>query len=609
MSRMTFIIILTIIGNSGLTQSAKYFTSENREAVQAISYGFESWYEDENELPGGVVVIKPSNDESGITDHDNIQNAVDEMSKAGGGKVQLEAGKYFVNNQIMMKSNVILRGAGMNKTVVRNTRTGGVDGASWNVVMLGLHHPMFMTRGLVDIYHKVKFGSVKAGDKQFTLLDSVYDDPVFTKRDNKKYWSKHKPAVGDMVLLTDYDHGRTGPNVPKPATHHWGQFARITGINDYNVTIDEPFVSDLKQGIVHWIPEDPPVHERANLPYWWVENAVVADMEFENTSALIYAYVGTRNSLVENIKAVKMREPRRGFQIQGLYKSTIRGCYVEYAGGRSVEIKSCSGRSLLKNNTFVNVGNNSPRPAIALGESVYAIHIHDNEWHYKVSPHPDTWTFCMPEQYGGSFKRNYIHFDEGVKYPDQASMFQIRGGCPSVTYMDTPYQFCRNTGYMVWEDNRYDVTIGRTYDFFSTNINKTHRYWMRGALINGDDWTGSKITNYAAARIRNGFPARPEDVVVVEHVKNLIGQEASWDSEEPASTFPRIVADEDNPAELISTTIQSNFTNIRINDPWVRYDGMILKKNKNAYRWNEQTKLWINIDNPDDKKPFWFVLD
>jgi hypothetical protein len=264
---------------------------------------------------------------------------------------------------------------------------------------------------------------------------------------------------------------------------------------------------------------------------------------------------------------------------------------------------------LIENNKFVGVGAIDKdeggdrahvaigsRPSISLGESVYAIHIHDNEWHYKVSPHPDTWTFCMPQQYGGSFKRNYVHMDKGLKFPDNASMFQIKGGYPTYTYLDSTYQLYRNTGYMIWEDNRYEVSIGRAYDFFSTGIDKTDRYWMRGALIKDEDWTGSVIVNSAAASIRNGYPAKAEDVVIVENIKGLIGSELSWLAEFPATSFPQLFANMNDPAEIQSITTQSDLQeDLIINDPLVRVDGVMVKIEGKVYKWNEKKEEWISI--------------
>ena len=36
-------------------------------------------------------------------------------------------------------------------------------------------------------------------------------------------------------------------------------------------------------------------------------------------------------------------------------------------------------------------------------------------------------------------------------------------------------------------------------------LDKTDEYWMKGARITGDDWTGSVITQDVACIIRNGY--------------------------------------------------------------------------------------------------------
>ena len=588
-------------GNQKANQTA-YFTGENLEAVQAISYGFKPWYERENELPGGVILIEPTGDISGQSDLDNIQNAVNRMSAKGGGKVKLAAGKFFVNNQIMMKDNVILRGAGMDYTAVRSVRTKGT-GASWNIVMLGLHHPGFLTRDRGDVYHKVKFNKVEAGTNTFTIADGFYDDLVFTRQDNREYWDKHKPRVGDLMLIGDLKHGRIGLSSPKVAAHFWPQFVRITGIDGYTVTIDEPHVMGKESGIACWVPSPAPFNERANLPYWWVENCIVGDMEFENVEAMIMAHVGARNVLLENIKVIETRGIKKGIQINGFYKSTMRGCYLECAGGRSVEMKHGSARSLVKNNKFVHTGSLSWRPSISTGEGDYAMHFHDNEWHYKVSPDPETPMFFMVMQYGGSFKRNFIHTDQGAGFPEDATVFAIRGSeNVAFTYQDTTHYYSRPTGFMVWEENRYEIAIGSAYEFTS-NVT-TDKHWGKGALISGDDWTGTVFYEPAAGKIINGYPTRVEDVVKAHNVRNLKGTKMSWLSEDPASSFPRLIADVHDPDELTSVITQADLKkNELINREQVRKDSMVVKVKDQLYMWHEAEKHWKNLGEGEDIVP------
>lgn len=50
----------------------------------------------------------------GINDSDAIQQAIDNLSQAGGGTVRLAAGEYTLETPVYMKSDVILRGAGIN---------------------------------------------------------------------------------------------------------------------------------------------------------------------------------------------------------------------------------------------------------------------------------------------------------------------------------------------------------------------------------------------------------------------------------------------------------------------------------------------------------------
>lgn len=594
------------------TWPEEYFGGENMEAVQAISYGFKPWYANEDELPGGVAVIKPSGDESGKTDRNNIQDAINRMSEAGGGKVQLKEGKYYVNNQLEMESNVIFRGAGMDKTVVRNTRTEGGP-ASWNVVMPGVHHPAFYTKWKEDLFHKVKFGPVKAGETMFTIVDEEIEDAVMTKRNNREYWDKNKPEVGDMLMVNDYVFGLDNIQAYRPVTHHWTQFVKISDIDGYTVTIDEPFVRDLGSGLACWVPSPEPVNPRTNIHHGWVENCVIGDMEFENVAAMIYAMVGTRNTLLENIKVLKTRGPGVGIQIQGFYKSTMRGCHLEITGGRSLEVKDGSARVLIEGNKFVNVGSGSRRPSISTGESVFAIHIHNNEWHFKVAPHENTPMFFRVQQYGGSFRNNYIHSDEGAGLPEGASVFSFNGdGKLDLSQMeptsiifdhvDPNYEFYRPTGFMIWEGNRYEVNASSAYRF-SGSGKKSH-FKMKKVVIRNEDWTRSMLTGESAGIILDKYPDTSHEIIVVENVKNLKGQNTTWQATGPVSSFPRLTANRFIPEEMVSITTEADLAdNPLINDPLVRIHGMIVKISGKRYTWDSLSKRWENLDGGDDIVP------
>ena len=585
-------------------QMNEYIDADNFHAAQNITYGFKPWYEHENALPAGVVTISPSGDATGEKDRNNIQQAIESMHDAGGGKIQLEPGKYYVNNVLAIRSNVIIRGAGRDSTIIRNTRTAG-DQISWNAMMPGIHHPAFHTRDKEDDYQKIKIASTTAGTDTFIVLDGTFDGPVFTNQNNRAKWDNDKPEVGDLVMICDYDHGRDGQsaeNWPKAVTHHWTQYAKITEINGYKVTIDEPHVHDRDEGVVFWIPEKPPFASRANLDLFWTDNCVIGDMTFENTPGLIYGYVGVRNMLFENINTVNIRGSKKGFQIQGLYKSTIRNCYTEVEGGRCFEIKHGSARSLLEDCKFDVVGATSWRPAISTGESVYAIHFNNNEWHYHVDPHPTTYMFMRSETYGGSFTNNYIHGEQGVSFPSGASMFSISSNAGTLNHENSefdyfPYFYHRVTGYTLWKDNRIDIDVGIGYDIRTGD--NTGRYWTKGIKISGDDWTGTTFTRESyASRLLNVSADKEKEVVIAENVRNMKGRTSSWSTSNEG--YPRTFANINDPDQVNSiitnVTIHSND---KINNSVVKTDGMVAKSGDNIYRWNESASEW-EIVVPDE---------
>ena len=52
-----------------------------------------------------------------------IQKAVDSVSKAGGGEVLLSAGEYILADSVHLRSNVVLRGSGIDKTVLKKNNS------------------------------------------------------------------------------------------------------------------------------------------------------------------------------------------------------------------------------------------------------------------------------------------------------------------------------------------------------------------------------------------------------------------------------------------------------------------------------------------------------
>jgi hypothetical protein len=291
----------------------------------------------------------------------------------------------------------------------------------------------------------------------------------------------------------------------------------------------------------------------------------------------------------------------------------MRGCYVEYADGRSVEIKDGSARTLLQNNTFVCVGGESWRPSISTGESVFAIHFHDNEWHYKTAPHPNTPMIFRMQQYGGSFKRNHVHTDEGVSFPDHIPVMNMDAGsrhkrtemdpkADLYTHLNPDHESFRMTGFFVCEDNRYEVATGSAYKITGAGRNDEHQ--MKQILIRNEDWTGSTFSGTAGGMILNSFPAHENEVVIVENVKHMTGGRFSWQSEDPASCFPRLYGDYRDPEQLNSVSTKADLTrNPLVNDTLIRRDGVVVKTDEGSYVWSQAKGKWKDIDGGEDIYP------
>lgn len=71
--------------------------------------------------------ILPSGDTSGATDVVAINNAIAAANTAGGGTVSLQAGTYYVNSPIILKSTVVLRGSNLEATIIKLANSSNVD--------------------------------------------------------------------------------------------------------------------------------------------------------------------------------------------------------------------------------------------------------------------------------------------------------------------------------------------------------------------------------------------------------------------------------------------------------------------------------------------------
>lgn len=66
----------------------------------------------------GSVAVLPSGDTTGATDVAAINAAITAANTGSGGTVQLQAGTYWINTPVILKSNVTLRGTGVGNTIV-----------------------------------------------------------------------------------------------------------------------------------------------------------------------------------------------------------------------------------------------------------------------------------------------------------------------------------------------------------------------------------------------------------------------------------------------------------------------------------------------------------
>lgn len=75
----------------------------------------------------GITTVLPSGDTSGATDVAAINAAITTANSSSGGTVQLQAGTYWINAPIILRSNVTLQGTGAVNTVVKTTAASNCD--------------------------------------------------------------------------------------------------------------------------------------------------------------------------------------------------------------------------------------------------------------------------------------------------------------------------------------------------------------------------------------------------------------------------------------------------------------------------------------------------
>lgn len=206
--RIIILIVLTIISFISWAQIPSSYQTE-------FSYaGYNGT------IPSPSNIVTPSNlDKTGTTDMTSIlQTAINNVNTQGGGVVFLPEGTYLFTSSISLKSNVVLRGAGSDKTKLCFDLTGTAD-------------PILMK------------GSMATSSNAAQLLSS---DAI---RGNKTISLKNNPlsntTAGKMALLYQKPGLKAYPGDSWAQTNNSQQMLHIAQVNGKQITFEEELRSDF----------------------------------------------------------------------------------------------------------------------------------------------------------------------------------------------------------------------------------------------------------------------------------------------------------------------------------------------------------------------------
>lgn len=116
-----------------------------------------------------------------------IQDAIDKMSKLGGGAVILSKGTYVLDNSIILRSNVILQGSGKGQTILKREANYRIEdgkgllyskGGLTNVIVKNLtidvnYDTMIYPEGSRDLYYGVLINDYNGKENNLLHFDEI----------------------------------------------------------------------------------------------------------------------------------------------------------------------------------------------------------------------------------------------------------------------------------------------------------------------------------------------------------------------------------------------------------------------------------------------------
>ncbi|GAB4516550.1 MAG: hypothetical protein OHK0046_22100 [Anaerolineae bacterium] len=288
----------------------------------------------------------------GVTDDSQaFLNAIESVGNAGGGAIYIPEGTYLITQQLRIsKSNIVLRGAGSDKTSLKLNITENSDAISFR---------RYEGYGA--------FAAVVAGYERGSTTLTV-DDPA-------------KFKVGDYIEITQDNAAWmfTQPQFDKDwADEAVGQMLQVTAITGNNLTIDTPL----------FLTYSPALNVRARsireVKYAGIENLHIVRVDPDN--AVIMDFRSCVYCWVKNIESEYAF--RIHVRLERCYHCEVRDSYFHHAhaygdGGQGygVSLNLHTTLSLVENNIFHDLRHAMIMATGAIG----------NVWAYNYSANALDW--------------------------------------------------------------------------------------------------------------------------------------------------------------------------------------------------------------------------
>ena len=273
-----------------------------------------------------------------------LQAAIDRLSAAGGGTLQLERGVYDVSRPIYLRDNVTVAGRGR-ETVISSRRLNKRQHWSGTTIYAGNLTPGNFSDDRNEGYPGRP--ARRTGERELTL-DNCSPDDV--------------PETNQFVWLASNDHVRGLGDRVRP---EYGEVTLATRIEGCRIELADPIEIPSLQFLIHWSDgsRSLPAPGAPNLP---IKNATLRDLALESGQSNALLPSGCYRCTFENLH---ITGTRRLIGLQGQRNTVFRNITGTFRE-RGIEVVMYA-RDVLVDGVNAELRDPVPggvRPAIRFGE-------------------------------------------------------------------------------------------------------------------------------------------------------------------------------------------------------------------------------------------------